>query len=370
MDPAAVVAGHICLDITPDLSAREPGELQSLLRPGRLISIGAADVQPGGCVANTGLALQKLGIPTRLIARVGADALGRLVGELMSASGAECVLHEDSQAATSYSVVVAPPGVDRVFLHHAGANGRFSAADVPDALLQGAKLLHFGYPPLMPEFYDNHGEALCNLFARAKALGLATSLDMTAIDPQSEAARVDWPVFLATVLPQTDFFLPSAEEICFMLDRPRHGEWLRRADGGDIAQSLLIPQDIAPLLDTVMRMGAKVAVVKCGARGLCYRTAGEAALAQVGLTLDTSVWADKSGFLPAFRPRSTICASGAGDVSIAAFLASALEGCPPETCARRAAAAGACCVENVDTLSGLTPLPALDKRIADGWETL
>jgi sugar/nucleoside kinase (ribokinase family) len=108
--PAAVVAGHICLDITPDLGALETGALAELLRPGQLTRVGAADVHPGGCVANTGLALQLFGVPTRLIARVGDDAFGRLVKSLISASGANCALLTDPDAATSYSVVVARRG--------------------------------------------------------------------------------------------------------------------------------------------------------------------------------------------------------------------------------------------------------------------
>ena len=225
--PAAVVAGHICLDITPALSCE--GDFSALLRPGRLVRVGPADVHIGGCVANTGLALQKLGVPTRLVARVGADALGGLVRAQAGASGADCALIEDSSASTSYSVVLAPPGVDRVFLHHAGANEFFTDQNVPDVTLKGAKLLHFGYPPLMPAMYYHNGEALRRLFARAHALGLITSLDMAAIDPASEAARVDWPTFFQNVLPETDCFLPSAEELCGMLAPEVHARWLARA---------------------------------------------------------------------------------------------------------------------------------------------
>ena len=36
---------------------------------------------------------------------------------------------------TSYSIVLAPPGIDRVFLHHPGANDTFCADDVNYALV-------------------------------------------------------------------------------------------------------------------------------------------------------------------------------------------------------------------------------------------
>ena len=254
-----------------------------------------------------------------------------------------------------------------MFLHHAGANERFTEADVPDGLLAGAGLLHFGYPPMMPLMYREGGAALARLFRRARARGLATSLDMAAVDPLSEAAGIDWRALLANVLPVTDFFLPSAEELCFMLDRPLHAEWLRRAGKRDVTAALDIRRDVAPLAERLTDMGAKVAVVKCGARGLYYRTADEAALRGVPFPLAAGEWAHREGFQPAFRPERIVSATGAGDVSIAAFLASVLEGRAPEVCARRAAAAGACCAEACDALSGLPSLRALDRRIAAGW---
>ena len=67
-DRVAVVAGHICLDITPELQTAN--NLADLLTPGRLLRVGPADVHTGGCVANTGMALQKFGVSTRLVARV------------------------------------------------------------------------------------------------------------------------------------------------------------------------------------------------------------------------------------------------------------------------------------------------------------
>ncbi len=61
------VAGHICLDIIPDLLGQI--DFVSMLQPGHLLNIGQAVMVPGGAVSNTGLALHKLGIETRLIAK-------------------------------------------------------------------------------------------------------------------------------------------------------------------------------------------------------------------------------------------------------------------------------------------------------------
>ena len=365
-NPVAVVAGHICLDITPAFETEGLTAAQLLL-PGKLTRVGAADVHTGGCVANTGLALHHFGVRTRLFAKVGDDALGALIQTLLAAEQADATLAIDSQSSTSYSIVVALPHQDRAFWHNAGANERFSQADVPDALLDGASLFHFGYPPLMLRLCQNGGAELLTLFKRVKARGLMLSLDMAAVDPNAEAAQTDWPALLAMALPMVDFFLPSAEELCFMLDKPRYADWLERASERDVTAVLDIQADIAPLAAQLIDMGAKVAVVKCGARGLYYQTADAHALRASALPLDPTEWASKLGFVPAYRPGRVVSATGAGDTSIAAFLASMLEGLPLLRCVQRAAATGACCVEAYDALSSLKPLSEIDTLLTAGW---
>ena len=59
--------------------------------------------------------------------------------------------------------------------------------------------------------------------------------------------------------------------------------------------------------------------------------------------------------------------TGAGDTSIAAFLAAVLSGRDPASCIALASAEGACCVTAYDALSGLKPLDELEERIRKGW---
>jgi hypothetical protein len=58
-----------------------------------------------------------------------------------------------SGESTSYSIVVSPPGVDRLFLHHTGCNDTFDPARVERGLLQYTPVLYFGYPPAMRRTY-------------------------------------------------------------------------------------------------------------------------------------------------------------------------------------------------------------------------
>jgi len=151
--PLVVVAGHICLDIIPVL-AEEPD-----LRPGSLVEIGPAALSAGGPVGNVGLALHRLGVPVRLVGKIGADVFGRVLLDVIRRRDpalADGMLVASGET-TSYSVVISPPGLDRTFLHCAGANHTFGAADVPVDALCGARILHFGYPPVMRRFYADGG---------------------------------------------------------------------------------------------------------------------------------------------------------------------------------------------------------------------
>ena len=364
-----ISAGHICLDITPVFPDTVRGQtIEALLQPGKLLTMEAADVHTGGSVANTGLALKLLGNEVELLGKIGKDAFGEAVKNIAAAYGAGGLI-EDAGSSTSYSVVLAIPGYDRIFLHNPGANGSFSDADIPEASLEDAVLFHFGYPPLMRNMYINGGEELRKMFRRMKVHGIATSLDLAAVDPGSEAGQVDWRGLLRSVLPDVDFFVPSFEELCFMLDRERFD---RLNTGGDITEGLDVRREALPLAEELISMGCRAVLIKCGTSGMVYKTARAEALASTGarLPLDTEAWADREGIQPCFRADTVRSGTGAGDTSIAAFLTGVLRGYGPAECAALAAAEGACCVTAYDALSGLKSVEELAGRISAGWETM
>lgn len=364
-----ISAGHICIDITPVFpTGRAYGQLTELLVPGKLIQMDAADVHTGGSVANTGLALKKLGNDVALLGKVGDDSFGGMIRSILASHGAGGLI-VDKDSSTSYSVVLAVPGVDRIFLHNPGANDSFENADIPDSALEDAALFHFGYPPIMKRMYQDGGAELEKIFRRVKAKGIATSLDMAAVDADSEAGRADWRAILCRVLPHVDFFVPSFEELCFMLDRTRYERLA--AKGGDMTEGLDMLAEVSPLADMLMDMGCKVVVIKCGSAGMYYRCAGEELLKTVGerIDFDAALWADKAGVQPCFVPDVILSGTGAGDTSIAAFLTAVLRGKGPADCVALACAEGACCVTGYDALSGLKPIEELEARIAAGWKT-
>lgn len=370
MTKKVVVAGHICLDITPVFKNSEIHRIDELLAPGKLVNVSKPDVHIGGSVANTGLAMKFLGADVFLVGKVGNDTFGTMIRrelEEYDAAGGIQVQKEDS---TSYSVILAIPGLDRIFLHNPGANDTFCAEDIPDVMLKEASLLHFGYPPLMRQMYAEEGEELIKLLKKAKDFGTATSLDMASVDPDGPAGSVNWKKILEKAIPCVDFFVPSAEELCYMLDEARFLEWQKRAGGKDITEILDIDRDIRPLADMCMSLGAKVLVIKCGAQGLYYRTAVRERLEGISpkIGLAAEAWADKEGFEKSYVPECVLSATGAGDTSIAAFLTAMLDGYGIEECMHLAAGTGASCVASYDALGGLVSLNELWEKINAGWK--
>ena len=328
---SAVVAGHLCLDIIPAIQALPGGRLKGLLQPGHLLEVGPMVFSTGGAVSNTGVALHKLGIPTRLVAKLGTDMLGETVRTVIRSHGPglDEGICSTTEAGTSYTIILNLPGVDRFFWHYPGTNDVFGVDDIPYDRVAGADLFHFGYPPLIRHMHINGGRELVDMLRRAKATGVTTSLDMALPDPGSEAGRADWPRILSASLPWIDIFTPSIDELLFTLHRSDY-ERLIPAPGG------LLENVTAGLLERVshelLRMGPKVVLIKIGAKGAYLHTADES--------------------------------------TIAGFLSALLRGLGPEQAMTAAVAVGAYNVEAADALSGIRSWEATLSRVAAGWPRL
>lgn len=211
-----VIAGHICIDMIPEFYSGG-NNLTDVLSPGKLVNVGAMVSATGGTVPNTGGALQKFGLNTVFIGKIGNDVLGGTITNLLKSRGSNTnyikISDEDS---TSYTVVLSMPGIDRIPLHSPGANDTFGKNDIPFDLLNNAKLFHFGYPPLMKRLFNDGGHELFEIFSLSKAKGATTSLDMSRPDPNSPAGKIDWLSYLEKVLPAVDIFLPSIDELIDM----------------------------------------------------------------------------------------------------------------------------------------------------------
>ncbi len=325
-----IVAGHVCLDLIPTF----PGPAS--LDPGTLVRVGKAVLATGG-VSNTGVALHRLGSSVRLIHKTGDDLFGSSIRSILTqlsselASGVETVIGET----TSYSIVISPPGVDRMFIHCPGANDTFSDADVPEELLVGAKRLHFGYPPIMRAMYCDGGAACRRLLDRARSQDIETSLDLCSVDPDSEAGRVDWHAWLNHVLPAVDLFTPSFDELAQMLGAD---PTVNRANAEALARRCL-------------SLGCSAVLMKLGHHGLMY------------------VDAERLRHQPCLKVK-VVSTTGAGDCTIAGFLAGREMGRNVEDAMKIATAVGACCCESADATSGVKHLIDVEARLAKTWPSL
>jgi sugar/nucleoside kinase (ribokinase family) len=366
---AAIVAGHLCLDVIPDLSATSAEQFQAAFAPGRLLEVGAAALSTGGAVSNVGLALHRLGIPTQLMGKIGRDLFGQAIAQVVASfdPGLAAGMIVDDTAISSYTVVINPPGIDRIFLHCPGANDTFGADDIRYDLLARARLFHFGYPPLMRRMYEGDGAELVEIFHRAKAAGVTTCLDMALPDPGSAAGRADWRAILTAALPYVDIFMPSIAETLYALRRPAYDE-LRQATASHDLLPAVTPELLSEVSEELLALGVKVVGLKLGDRGLYLRTAGAAAWRDMRRAQPANLagWAGQELWAPCFQVQE-VGATGAGDATIAGFLAALLRGLGAAEAVTMAVAVGACNIEAADALSGIRSWDATRQRVAGGW---
>lgn len=359
MTKKIVCAGNLCLDITPVFKEDKVVEVSDLFLPGKLIEVGTAEMHVGGATANTGLGLSYFGADVTVMGKTGNDQFGHVIMDILDRCPVKKKIRMSEQCSTSYTIVLAPPGVDRIFIHCPGANDTFGLEDIDFDEVKNADLFHFGYPTVMRRMYEKP-EELVTMYRKAKESGTKTSLDLAAVTETSEAADADWSEIFKELLPYVDYFVPSAEELCFLADRSRYYEWNRRANGRDVTEVIDWKTDVRPLAERLLEWGAKTILIKCGIRGMYLRSAVQGG----------GEWSNMELFERSFRADSFCSGTGAGDVSIAAFLTAVLEGYSPERCLQLAAGAGACCVTAYDAVSGLIPFDQLIRKIDSGWEKM
>ena len=365
-----LVAGHICLDVHPDLSGTDRDPFEKIFRPGHLLASGPISFATGGAVSNTGLALNRLGITTQLLGKIGDDLFGQTICQIIDSfieNLSEGML-VDSSGGTSYTIIINYPGVDRIFLHFPGVNDTFQINDIPYQALEQARLFHFGYPPLIRSTFVNNGAALAEIFRRAKQNGVTTSLDMAFPDPASEAGHADWLSILESVLPYVDIFMPSVEEILFMIRRKTYEEMCAAISDSNILP-LITPELLSSVSQELIEMGARIVGLKLGYRGLYLRTGNSALIRLMGgaCPSNSDTWASKELWAPCFKVK-VAGTTGSGDATIAGFLAGLLRDLSIEESLQLAAAVGACNVEAVDALSGIRSWKTTRARLAAGWE--
>lgn len=331
----AIVAGHLCVDLRLDVQRSPP------IVPGRIASVGPLTYHPGGCVANTGSALAALGTTVRLVGLVGSDPLGEFILEwanhldTLDASG----ITVERGAATSYSVIIQPPGRDRAIWHYTGVNDLFDGSAVR---FEGARLFHLGYPPFLSALVDNDGEFLVDLMAAAKSAGLTTSLDMATPDMDGPASAIDWVKVLGRVLPFVDVAVPSLDDMRVAMRRQLE----------DISE-------IRTLANDLLEAGTAIVMLTAGVDGAYLATASANRLQLGGVAIEpiADTWCDRE--LWGRRVDAPVVdTTGAGDSAAAGLLHGILTGRRPEE---------ALCLANATAATRIAGLRIPDAVTVENW---
>jgi sugar/nucleoside kinase (ribokinase family) len=373
-----MIAGHLCLDIIPLFPDTGCRDIAEIMRPGKLVNVEDAKISTGGPVSNTGLNMKKLGMDVCFCSCVGDDQLGKIAHDMLSQSGnAEGIKVLQGQA-SSYTVVVAPPGIDRIFLHNPGTNNIFCADDLNVDLIKQCRHFHFGYPPLMQRMFADEGRELAKIFKIAKEAGATTSCDMTLPDPASASGKAPWRKILENILPHVDIHVPSIEETFYMLHPERFLEMKRQHNNAELID-YITPQQYSDLSDEILEMGAKMVTLKSGHRGFYIKTASKDKFAGLGAAkpADAENWANRQLWSPAYTVEKFGSATGSGDSSIAGLLSGYLKGLTIEKSLKYATCLGYQNVCVLDAVSGIKDwqtstemidagMPMIDVHIEDG----
>ena len=309
--PKAICIGELLIDFvstTPDVALAEaPGFVKA----------------PGGAPANVAVGLAKLGVDAGFIGKVGADAFGDFLREVLQQNGVDTaylIAGETSRTTLAFVATRSDGMKDITFYRHPGADIQLAPDEIDIGYIQSAELFHYGSVSLS---HSPSREATLHAIRSAKASGARLSYDpnlrLMLWDDAANAKRWIWEV-----MPYADVVKISDEE------------WEFVTGDADFEQGI----------ERILGRGVKLLVVTLGERG-CYYTNGFA-----------------NGFVDGFTV-DVVDTLGAGDAFVAAMLAqlrqymdlTALEQKQLDPIMRYANAAGALATQKVGVIPSL-PTPS------------
>jgi len=293
-----VVLGIVCADVI----ARP---VNGMPERGLMVPIDQLELHTGGCAANVGIDLSRLGVACSVLGKIGRDGFGDFVLHTLEQEGVDASgLRRADGVQTSATVVLVAPDGERSFLHCLGANAMFVSEDVDMELVRSADILVVAGSLLMPKL---DGEPTAEVLRGARESGVVTLLD-TAWDASGR-----WMKSIETCLPFCDYFLPSETEAAML-------------------SGVTEPEAMAA---SFVARGARNVIIKLGDRGCLLRTEDgviEHVAAPVVSAADTT---------------------GAGDAFVAGFTAGLVHGWDVSRCAHLAVTVGTMCVTATGASSGV-----------------
>ncbi len=306
------------------------GEAMALLmarHPGPLAGVSEFERAPAGAELNVSVGLSRLGYQVGYISSLGQDSLGRNLLDFMMAEGID-VRHVrvDGRYPTGFmlkSMVGDGSDPEVEYFRRGSAASHLSAADIPDGLVQQARLLHLtGISPAL-----SHGcrELVFALAQQARAAGRVITLDPN-LRPRLWASQAEMTATVHVLASLADVVMPGLAE-------------------GRLLTGLQHPEEIA---NFYLNLGARQVVIKLGPQGAYFASAAG------------------SGTASGLPVRNVVDSVGAGDGFAVGVISALLENLPLQAAAVRGNAIGARVVQFRGDCEGLPNRAQLAEALQGG----
>ena len=257
-----------------------------------------------GAAGMAAIAAAKMGLSCAAVGGLGTDLMGDWVLQRLQHFGVDTsALKQLPGCRTSSSIVCTRSDGSRPALHMKGATGDFYIDDDLMPQVIDARVVHLGGVGLMTRMDQGRNAELAR---RAQFGGAMVTVDIFA------GSRDDLPA-VASVLPYTDYFMPSIEE----------------------AHALTGREDLEGTAAFFLERGAKCCIFTLGPDGAYYHHA------------------DGTRFIvPAFEVK-VICTCGCGDAFNAGWAVALCKGMDPHTAMRFAQATSALNATGLGSQAGI-----------------
>lgn len=289
----------------------------------RLADVSAFHPKPGGAPANVAVGLARLGCRSAFIGKVGDDAFGHHLANVLKEEDVETrAMRFDAQARTTMAFIASPDAHtnEYLFYRNPGADTRLRAEELDESLLNQCKVLHFGSLSLVED--PIRGAALKAMEIVSGGSGLV-SLDVNyrpSLWDSPEAAKEA----VMAIVGRVDLLKVNEEEL-FLLT----GEQDPSAGGSALVE-----------------LGPTLCVITSGNAGSYFATAAG------------------TGFVPAYQVE-TVDATGCGDAFVAGLLSQItavdLRSADPERIRRIVTYANATGALTAQTKGVIPALPTADE---------
>ena len=257
-----------------------------------------------GAAGMAAIAAAKMGLTCAAVGGLGTDLMGDWVLQRLQHFGVDTsALKQIPGARTSSSIVCTRPDGSRPALHMKGATGDFYIDDDLMPQVIDARVVHLGGVGLMTKMDQGRNAELAR---RAQLGGAIVTVDIFA------GSRDDLPA-VASVLPYTDYFMPSIEE----------------------AHALTGRDDLEGTAAFFLDRGAKCCIFTLGPDGAYYHHSNGTRF-----------------LVPAFEV-NVVCTCGCGDAFDAGFAVAICKGMDPESAVRFAQATSALNATGLGSQAGI-----------------